>query len=453
MIEVRCFDSFAKAAFLRDEINALNRLSARPDPFSTFEFLENFFHHDEYHPAGRDLHLWFLTAFEEGRLIGYVALKRVSKKIFGIHTSMIGFFVTHDTDRPHLVARREHASSVSEVFYAYLLKRKREWSFLEFQQQDADSPLFPPPAAVKLSGYMVRQWPSMENGTLYIRWNSLFDYFQALSRNSRTNVRRLLRRLCEAGQLELLTSADASTTPLLFELYRSIEPHSWKSKAQADIGRHPERIEYFKGLLDPKQTMRISIHILLLDGVPIAGFITGAYLNGLYALHIVYDERLSRLAPGSAILLMGIRQAIDGGFEFFNLLSGFSYYKSRWLAQITETRIGQIYRIGGILFWHRVLGDWKRRLFAASDTVRASFNPARRIVVHETETDMSADLPLPVSATERVRLAALVAQIRQGQGEFLSVPQLIAAMPLDKPKKMVKAKKTNLAVATTGYGA
>ncbi len=449
MIEVRCFHSLEKAAFLRDEINALNRLSARPDPFSAFEFLENFFHHDEYHPQGRGLRLWFLTAFEAGRLIGYVALKQVTKKIFGIKTSMIGFLVTHDTDRPHLVARSEHLSCVSEAFYAYLLRHKREWSFLEFQQQDDGSPLFPPPATVKLSGYMVRQWPSMENGTLHLRWSSLHDYFQALSRNSRTNVRRLLRRLCEAGELELLSSADASATPLLFELYRSIEPHSWKSKAQADIGRHPERIEYFKSLLDPKQAMRISIHILLLDGIPIAGFITGAFLNGLYALHIVYDERLSRLAPGSAILLMGIRQAIDGGFEFFNLLSGFSYYKLRWLAQITETRIGQIYRIGGILFWHRVLGDWKRRLFAAPYTARASFNPARR-VAHQTETDTSADVPLQVSFQERARIAALVAKIRQGQGEFLSAAQLIAAMPFDKQQKAVKPKKMNLTTATTG---
>ena len=41
MIEVRCFESLEEAAILRDEINELNRRSARPDPFSTFEYFEN----------------------------------------------------------------------------------------------------------------------------------------------------------------------------------------------------------------------------------------------------------------------------------------------------------------------------------------------------------------------------------------------------------------------------
>ena len=38
MIEVRCFGSLEEAAFLRDEVNALNRAGARPDPFSEEEF-------------------------------------------------------------------------------------------------------------------------------------------------------------------------------------------------------------------------------------------------------------------------------------------------------------------------------------------------------------------------------------------------------------------------------
>ncbi len=434
MIEVRCFHALEEAETLREEVNALNLASTRPDPFSTFEFFENFIRHDECFPGGRGMRLWFLAAILDGRLVAYLALKQVTHKVLGRRTSQIGFLVTHDADRPHVVARPEHLIQVSEAFYAYLLGRKREWSFLQFQQQDDTSSLFPPPAAADLKGYLVRQWPSLENGTLHIRWDTLHEYFRALQHKFRSNVSRQMRHLLAAGNVELLASSDPAATPSLFELYRCIEPHSWQSKANADIGRHPERVEYVKGLLDARQPMRVSIQILLFNGIPVAGFIGGAFKQGLYALNIAYDDRLNRLAPGLAMLLMGMRQAIDGRYTFFNMLSGFGYYKVRWLAEITETRIAQIYRVGSLPFWRRRLGDWKRRLFTArSKPAPMRFNPVRRDV-NGQEDGQTGPGKLPDFQTgpeERARIAALIAEARKGRGEFLSATELAAVMPFE----------------------
>jgi hypothetical protein len=433
-IEVRCFHSFTEAEAYRDAVNALNLASTRPDPFSTFEFFENFLLHDEYFPGGKGIRLWFLATFIEDRLVGYLALKQVAHKFFWLPTSKLGFLVTHDTDRPHLVAIPEHLSQVSEAIYAYLLGRKDEWDFLELQQQDNTSPMYPPPATLDLKGYLVSQWPSLENGTIHVRWNTLHEYFKALSRKFRSNVSRQLRSLLTVGDVELLASSHPDTTPALLELFRNIESRSWKSQANANIDRNPERIEYFKGLLDARQPMRISIQILLLDGVPIAGLICGAFKKGLYALHIVYDDHMSWYAPGSAMLLMGMRLAIADRYAFFNLLSGFGYYKARWLAEITETRIAQIYRTGRIAFWHRVLGDCKRKVFPAkTNESPVSFNPVRRrIKKHEGEQkDAGTIHRLQISAKERERIAALITGIRKGQAEVLSASEFAAVMPFE----------------------
>ena len=434
MIEVRCFGSLEEAAFLREDVNALNRAGTRPDPFSTFEFFENFLRYEKFFPQDQNLRLWFLAAFDAGRLVGYMALKQLTHKVLGLRASKIDFLVTHDADRPQLVARPEHALAVSEAFYAYLLERKREWSFLEFRQQDAASPLFPPPAAARLKGYLVREWPSLDNGTIPLRWDTLDAYFKSFSPKFRSNVSRQMRSLLAAGEVEYLASSDPAITPALFELYHSIEPRSWKSRAGAAIGRYPQWVEYFKGLLDARQPMRVSIQLLLLDGVPVAGFISGAFMKRLYALHMVYDDRLSRLAPGSALLLMAMRQAIDGRYALFNLLSGFGYYKVRWQAQMTETRIAQIYRAGSLLFWRRVLGDWKRRVFSARpNEAPVLFNPLRRDVgERESEQAERGKIPrLPISHEERERIAALIAEVRKGQGEFLSAAELAALMPFE----------------------
>jgi len=172
----------------------------------------------------------------------------------------------------------------------------------------------------------------------------------------------------------------------------------------------------------------VVFQVLLLAGVPVAGLITGAFGKGLYALHMVYDERFSRLAPGSALLLMGMRRAIEGGYGFLNLLQGFGYYKTRWLAEMTQTHSLQIYRIGSPFYWRRVFGDAKRRWFGAAvidETPLA--NPSRRAV---TTDEPAGGVGLRVvSSEEHARYAALIAQVQHGRGEFLSSLQLAAALP------------------------
>ncbi len=431
---MRCFGSLEEAAFLRDEVNALNRASTRPDPFSTFEFFENFLRHDRKFPRGQGLRLWFLTAFDASRLVGYMALKLMPHRVLGLRAFKLDFLVTQNNDRPQLVARAEDALAVSEAFYIYLLERGREWSFLEFRQQDAASPLFPPPPAVKLEGYSVRQWPSLDNATIHVRWDTLGAYFRSFSMKFRSNVSRQMRSLLAAGEVEYLASSDPSVTPALIELYHGIEARSWKLRAGMTIGGFPRWVEYFRSLLDAQQPMRVSIQVLLLDGVPIAGLISGAFMKGLYALHMVYDERVSRLAPGSAMLLMSMRQAIEGRYAHLDLLAGFGYYKIRWQAQMTETRVAQIYRVGGLPYWRRVFGDWKRRVFpASSNPAPVYFNPARRDVSEREDEPAVSGSParLQIDSRELERIAALIAEVRKGQGEFLSRAEFAALMPFE----------------------
>jgi CelD/BcsL family acetyltransferase involved in cellulose biosynthesis len=373
----------------------------------------------------------FRVAFAAGRLVAYLALKQVAHRVMGLRAPKIDWLTAHTADRPHLVARPGYANETSEAFYAYLLKRKQEWSLLEFQQQDEASPLFPPPATVAFKGCRVRQWPNMENGTIPVRWDTVHEYFKAFSKKFRSNVSRQIRTLLSAGEVECLMSSDPAITPYLFDLYRIVESRSWKSTADAAIGRDPKWVEYYRGLLGARQPMHFSIHVLLLDGVPIAGLINGSFQKGLYALHITYDQGLSRLAPGAAVLLMGMRQAIDGRFAFFDLLWGFGYYKTRWLAEMTETRSVQIYRKGGIFFWRRMLGDLKRRL-PGRGTGRESvlFNPVSRDAIELQATPGAAPRP-EMTVSEKKRVAALVTQVRRGQGEFLSAAALASVMPFE----------------------
>ena len=267
-----------------------------------------------------------------------------------------------------------------------------------------------------LSSHRVSQWPSLPNCTIHVRWATLREYVGAMDKKFRSNLDRQMRHLLAAGRSSCCPRRTRTITPALLELYRGIEPRSWKSLAETGIGRQPKRIAYFEGLLAAHQPMRVSIQILLLDGMPIAGLINGSFANGLYALQIVYDEAFARLTPGSAMLLLGMRQAIDGGYAFFNLLSGFGYYKARWLAQATDTRAAQIYRVGTSSYWHRKIGDWRRAMLPAfTKPVRALFNPMRRSTSQQQLARARPERPTAIAAqpAQRQRWATLIAAVRQ----------------------------------------
>jgi hypothetical protein len=132
--------------------------------------------------------------------------------------------------------------------------------------------------------------------------------------------------------------------------------------------------------------------------------------------------------------MMGMRYAINGRFAFFNLLSGFGYCKTRWLADMTATRCAQIYRIGSMVFWRRLLGDAQRWLAARTPlAARHLLLAARRRDVDDLRQDQAGPAlerrPPPVTVAERAAFRTLIVAARRGNCEWLSMPELMAAMP------------------------
>ena len=428
MIEVRCLHSLSDAQPHRKAMNALNLASARPDPFSTFEFYANHLRHAA--PDSAPAQLWLLLAFIENRLVGYLALKRCRLRVLGLPAAKLELLTAFKADRPHLVVTSDAAEAVRTAIYAYLFGRSSEWSLLDFAQQDAASALLPLPAQATSGAYSCQQWPNVETGRIAVQWDSSTAYFAAMSGKFRSNVSRQMRTLLAAGNVQLLTSSDRETLPPLFELYRNVEARSWKARTDVAFEGIGNRVGYYQELMEADQPMQITIQVLLLDGVPIAGLITGAFAQGLYALHMVYDDRYGRLAPGSATMFMGMRLAIEGGYQFLDLLQGFGYYKSRWLAQMTTTQSFQIYRLGSLFYWRRLLGDAKRRWFSAAPVEEARLSNPSRLAVTRTGPKDAIQSGSPVATSEeRARFAPVIARVKRGRGEFLSAQQLVEILP------------------------
>ncbi len=434
-MKVGCLHTLDDMSALHSEMNELNLRSPVPDPFSTFEFYRSILNREVMGGSKRAFEPWFLVAFEDGVLIGYMALKQTTTGSWW-PMRRLDFLVEHDGDRPHVVAEAGKVAAVAASFYRYLHECRQEWDYLELQQQDSESILGSLAPTLLVKGCRVRRWSNMDNCTIYFRWDSPEGYCEALAAKFRTNVRRQLGKLLASGNVEWLASSDPASTPALFEMYCSVEMRSWKAGTDLGVCGQPGTLEYWRRLLDAGNPMAISIQILLLDGVPIAGMINGSFQagadKGLYALHLAFDRQLGQVAPGSAILLLGVRHAILGRYRFLNLLSGFGHYKSRWLAQQTSTWSVQVYRVGSLHYLHRLAGDALRSLKACILSPVQRLSPARP---RRAAEDSPREVPFrayhaDITRIERLRHDELLARVRRGHYEQLSARDIADFMSL-----------------------
>jgi hypothetical protein len=422
-IEVRAYRSIEALLPSKQEIDALNRASRRPCPFASFEYVRAFQENDESSAEGDEL-LW-LCGFREGTLVGYLPLKRTHRHILGRAVPAIELLVWHDTDRPHLVARVDDEPPCAAAFLEYLTRHER-WAVIELLAQDEGSALsrLPPLPSWR---YYVRRYEIDPNTTIPLQQSSLREFYQGLSGDFRSTVSRMSRRLLQAGRVETLSCHDVRARRPLLDLYLAVERRSWKEAAGAGITRHPRRLGLFRSLCSPEQALQLAYDFVFLDGVPIAGIMSGIFEGGFYALETTYDEACGKLSPGYLTWLLGIRHGMRAQLRSYNLQSAYSYYKSRWNGVSTPTWSVQIYRIPGLPFLHARAGELKRALLRRGPEAPTTFNEVKRSAKEKVQPSTEH----PSRTAEAEAAAAVLAQLeRQGvQLERLEGPALLEALP------------------------
>jgi CelD/BcsL family acetyltransferase involved in cellulose biosynthesis len=427
MIDVRHYRTFAELQSIRAELTAIHGRSRRQCPFSTVDYLQAFQENDEFHPAGDHSQLWFLVACENGVALAYVALRRVDERVFGVLAHKLEFLATHDTDRPHVVSAPADEERATCAFYDFLLAHGESWSFLELRQQDTVSQGHG--ALLTSANHYVRRFESPQNSTIHITWPDAEAYYRSLSKKARSNTARQFRNLVASGHVLYLSSDSPRALPALFDLYLKVEARSWKSQVDGTIARHPSRLAFFRRLLGSDQPMRLCISLLLLDGVPIAGLIDGVMGRSLFALQIAFDELQFKLSPGATVLFLSLRRAIEQKLAFYNLLSGFSYYKSLALAETADTQTVQLFRKGSPHYWKARGGSYLRSILGVDPEKAARFSLVKSGTLQHNPFRVSSS-PVPVAAANRVDPLAISALIDLGV-ECYDADEIAGLLPFD----------------------
>ncbi len=410
-LSVRVFRSLAELTPHRDALDALNLASRRPCPFSTPAYVETFLAHDEFGASEREL--LFLTAFDGDQLVGYLPLRKHRERTLGLPWTKISVLISHDTDRPHVIARREDEARCAQAFYAHLLEHERGWSLLELALQDSESALLEVPP-LKPWRHWARRFPNMPVSRAKLPWKSMPEYLGAMPGSHRKNFMRSLRRTFGAGHAEAVSCADPRGLPAMLDLYLALERRSWKAAGHAGISRTPQREAFFRALGEAGQPMRLGVHLLLVDDLPVSGAVTGEFEGVLHGFETCFDQDYEDLGCGHLGVLLAFRHAFSRGLGELNLNGNYAYNKSNFGGVATETVAVQLYRVGSLPWLKARLGQLKQ-WWRPSDAQAIAFNPERR--AHEQHAEVR---PPRLDERAQVRSTLLALEQRGVELERLS---------------------------------
>ncbi|MCK4862643.1 MAG: GNAT family N-acetyltransferase [Dehalococcoidales bacterium] len=150
-------------------------------------------------------------------------------------------------------------------------------------------------------------------------------YLESLSSKQRHEVRRKLRRLAEAGDVEHRFVEDATAVPATMDTFFKMFIESRKDKANFMT----EQMESFFSLL--AETMAglglLKLGVLKLDTQPVAEIMCFDYNNCIYLYNSGYDPEYTPLSAGLLSKVLAIKDSIENGKSRFDFLKGGEAYK------------------------------------------------------------------------------------------------------------------------------
>ena len=126
------------------------------------------------------------------------------------------------------------------------------------------------------------------------------DYFeQSLPNKKRKELRRQMRRLAEAGDLQVERVGSVEDIAPWADRFLALEAASWKGREGTALANDPASARFFReSLTGAARLGRVEGLSLKLDGEPIAMLATFLTPPGAFSFKTAFDERFARYSPG-----------------------------------------------------------------------------------------------------------------------------------------------------------
>ncbi len=173
-------------------------------------------------------------------------------------------------------------------------------------------------------------------------WNELLA---SASRNLRSQLSRRRRALEREGSLVFRTTSGGEHLERDLQAFFRLEASGWKGRSRTAI-LSDEKTEHLYGNF-AREAARggwLRLHLLELNGFPIAGDLACHFAGGGFLIKTGFDERYASLSPGLVLRAEALRASIEEGARFYDFLGGPDEYKLRWASHLRPRLVMEAYR-------------------------------------------------------------------------------------------------------------
>lgn len=279
--------------------------------------------------AGHELRI--VVVKSDSEIVGIAPLMVSPIRVYGLKLRRLGFLLNDHTPRFGFLLSRDCPLAACRALWTAVRDKTGQWDLLELRQLVTGAPTSECLSQMaRADGYHVgiRHLGDSPYLPLKGKWER---YYEQLSRNHRTKIRKGLNRLARQGsvQMEVVTTADQLTGALDDGL--RIEAAAWKELSGTAIRCQQDIQRFYRVFAERAVRLgTLRLFFLIASGVRIAFAYALCYRNKLYVLKVGYDPAYARYSPSNLLCYHNFRDSFERGLDEYEFLGHNDTWKRDW---------------------------------------------------------------------------------------------------------------------------
>jgi len=300
--------------------------------FQTYDYLRLWWRH-----VRTEQELYIITFCVNGRVVGIAPLEIHHTRQFRQRLRELHFIGgRNEIDRPVFFFPEEPVLCM-DLLGRFLKARHFEWDTMQFFEQPDRELIDILYRHIKPFVWRARVFDDNVSTTLDLTggWD---NYLAGKSKKFRSNLKASRRKLEAEGKLAYRCYRGDPSGVTRLDDHLAVERKSWKKGRPIGMGRTPVHERFYRevaALFDRK--LQFVLHVLYLDGQPIASTWGIAYDGVYYALYIAHDAAFHRFSPGTYLESLELESSFRQGWHTYDSLGGFNRNKFRWSDDRAQT--------------------------------------------------------------------------------------------------------------------
>lgn len=319
--------------------------------------------------------LYIVTFTVNGEIVGIAPFQLNPVRRLGCPLRELEFIGARgEVDRPVLLLPEQAVDAVG-ILGRFLIARRFEWDCISLFEQTDIGLLEQLDRQLEQVLWRSRRFNDTVSTSVDIR-GSWEGYLGGKSKKFRKNLRTSRNKLQSQGELIYRHYRSEPEALARLDDHLAVERKSWRASKHIGMGRSPRHELFYRAVAEQfHRDGQFALHLLYLDGVPIASTWGVAYDGTYFALYIAHDSEWNSFSPGTYLESLEIESSFGQGWHTYDPLGGFNSNKSRWADNAVQTQHLVVYddhpalRASFFLYFKvkprlKVVTGWVRRQLA-----------------------------------------------------------------------------------------